>query len=96
MARRWEEVRDQLSQDWEATTLGQRRLWEEVEDDVRFGWQAGMSQEFRGAGWPDVEDILQRRWEERYPHARFEDWRSVGEAARLGFERAVDELREAA
>ena len=96
MATRWEDARSELRREWESTVVGQRRPWEDVQDDVHFGWQAGVNPEFRGAAWPEVEEILQRRWEERYPHARFEDWRSVSDAIRLGFERGEETLEEAA
>ncbi len=92
---KWEEVRDDLRREWESTTLGLRRPWEEVADDVRFGYEMGISEEFQQAAWDEVRDLLQRRWEERYPHARFEDWRGVEEAVRLGFMRAKEELERA-
>ncbi len=86
----WSYASRELRREWESTSLNYSRPWEEVEGDVRFGWEQGMSPEFDGADWPDVESELQRRWEETYPHSDHEDWRAVSEAIRLGFLRAKE------
>jgi len=85
---RWEDVARELRQDWESTTLARKRPWEEVRDDIRFGWEQGMNPQYQGATFDDVEDELQRRWEASFPHARFEDWRSLRDAVQAGFDRA--------
>lgn len=87
--KRWEEVRDELRTDWERTYLAYKRPWEEVRDDVRFGWEQGMSPRYQGGTFDDVESELQRRWEESFPHAKFEDWRYLKEAVKVGFDRAI-------
>lgn len=94
--REWQQVRDDLRHEWDTTIMGSRRPWEEVQDDVHFGWTQSLRPEFRGAVFDDVESELQRLWEQRVPHARYEDWRSVKEAVRVGFERGQQELEMAA
>lgn len=86
----WSYASRDLERDWGSVPLSHSRPWDEVMDDVRFGWEQAMNPEFRGAEWSDVETELQRRWEENYPHADYEDWRDVSEAVRLGFNRAKE------
>ncbi len=95
-ARDWQQVQTDLRHDWDATILGARRPWTEVQDDIHFGWSQAMRAEFRGAKFEDVESELQALWEQRVPHARYEDWRSVREAVRTGFGRGQQELDIAA
>lgn len=94
--RDWQQIRGDLMHDWDMTTLGARRPWDEVQDDIHFGWSQAMRPEFRTATFDDLESELQRLWEQRVPHARYEDWRSVKEAVRAGFERGQQELQMAA
>ncbi len=84
----WPYISQQLREEWEGTTLAHSHPWEEIEDDVRFGWEQARSPEFDGAQWEDVQDTIQSRWESNFPHRGYEDWRMVGEAVRLGFNRA--------
>lgn len=88
----WAYVSRELEREWEGTGLSHSHPWEEIQDDVRFGWDQGMTPEFEGAEWDDVRDILQRRWEQSFPHRDYEDWRMVGEAVRLGFIRAKEQV----
>ncbi|MBI4322058.1 MAG: hypothetical protein HY675_26500 [Chloroflexi bacterium] len=92
--RRWDDVRNDLRSDWDRTYLAYKRPWEEVQDDVRFGWEQGSNPRYLGAKFEDVEDELQKLWETSFPHARFEDWRYLKEAVRLGFDRAKQEHGE--
>ncbi len=94
--RDWQQVQGDLQHEWNATILGARRPWNEVQDDIRFGWNQAMRPEFRGAAFEEVESELQRLWEQRVPHARYEDWRSVREACRTGFQRGQQEVDLAA
>ncbi|MCL5960889.1 MAG: hypothetical protein M1358_16580 [Chloroflexi bacterium] len=94
--RDWRQVQGELRHDWDTTVLGSRRPWDEVQDDIHFGWSQAMRPDFRGARFEDVESELQRLWEQRVPHARHEDWLSVREAVRAGFERGQEELDLAA
>ena len=84
----WDYVSKELAREWGETSLGHSHPWDEVQDDVHFGWDQARSPEFDGAEWPDVESEIQRRWEQSFPHRGYEDWRMVGEAVRLGFNRA--------
>ncbi len=86
----WSYASRELQREWDGTSLSHSHPWDEIQDDVRFGWEQAMRPEFQGAEWPDVEGELQRRWEESYPHRDYEDWRVVGEAVRLGFNRAKE------
>lgn len=95
-ARDWQQVRDELHRDWDATIIGTRRPWDEVQDDIQFGWTQALRPEFHGARFEEVESELQSLWEQRVPHARYEDWRSIKEAVRTGFERGQSELGLAA
>jgi len=93
--KRWDDVRHDLRADWESTYLAYKRPWDEVKDDVRFGWEQGMSVKYRGATFDDAETELQSRWESSVPHAKFEDWRYLKEAVKVGFDRAKQEMGEA-
>jgi hypothetical protein len=88
----WSYISRELEKEWSSTPLSHSHPWEEIQDDVRFGWEQAMSPEFSGAQWDDVSDLLQQRWEESYPHPGYEDWRIVGEAVRLGFNRAKEQV----
>ncbi len=88
----WGLVSRELQEEWEDTPLSHSRPWEEIQDDVRFGWDQAMRPEFDGAEWDDVEDVLQARWEQNYPHADYEDWQSVVDAVKLGFGRAKEQV----
>ncbi len=88
----WPYVSRELEREWEETTLSHSHPWEEIQDDVRFGWDQAMQSEFAGAEWEDVAGEIQRRWEMNFPHRDFEDWRTVGEAVRLGFVRAKEQV----
>jgi hypothetical protein len=88
----WGTVSSDLEEEWEGTPISRSRPWDEIQDDVRFGWEQAMQPEFDGAEWEDVEDALQERWEQNYPHADYEDWRSVVDAVKLGFERAKEQV----
>ena len=86
----WSYVSKELRKEWESVPLSHSHSWEEIESDVRFGWEQAMSPEFEGAQWSDVESEIQRRWEQSFPHADYEDWRTISEAVRLGFNRAKE------
>ncbi len=88
----WSYVSRELEREWNSTPLSHSHPWEEIEGDVHFGWDQAMSPEFEGAQWDDVQDLLQQRWEQTYPHPGYEDWRVVSEAVRVGFNRAKEQV----
>ena len=88
----WSYVSRELEKEWNTIPLSHSHPWEEIQDDVHFGWDQAVSPEFEGAQWDDVSSEIQRRWEQNYPHRSYEDWRVVGEAVRVGFNRAKERV----